>query len=193
MGFGRWFHRDREHAVLSDSIRSALATVTSDLQRHGIAHAVIGAVALAAHGFVRATTDADFLIAAEGAEHVHELMQSLGFTAVHRTDDVANYALQFFHVDFLTARRPYSRAMLKDATEANIAGVVTKIVRLEDLIGLKMQALANDPTRAQDRADIDTILASECALDLERVRSYYKVFDQEAELDAKLRTLRAGR
>ena len=62
---------------------------------------------------------------------------------------------------------------------------VTKVVVPEDLIGLKLQALANSPDRDQDRLDIKELLRlHRSRMDMTRVRDYFKIFGKEAELDA---------
>jgi predicted nucleotidyltransferase len=194
----RWFRAARgkprvNGRELSGSLRSAVAIVSTDLQAHHIEHALIGGVALSAHGVVRTTLGVDFLIAAEGADHVHQLMSSLGFETIHRSSDVGNYLLKNLRVDFLNAHREYTRAMLDRAMPVVIAGVSTKVVRGEDLVGLKVQALANDPTRAQDRADIENLLRTAQNLDLALVRKYFAIFGKEPELDAILAAHRSRR
>jgi hypothetical protein len=54
------------------------------------------------------------------------------------------------------------------------------------LIGLKLQALANDPTRRQDEADIQTLFSTASSLDVRLLRDYFRVFDREEDLDRLL-------
>jgi len=55
-----------------------------------------------------------------------------------------------------------------------------------DRIGLEVQSSTNNPARAtRDMADIERLLAN-AAVDLDRVRLYFRVFEREAELDALL-------
>jgi hypothetical protein len=44
---------------------SLAAAVSADLSTAGIAHAITGAVAMAAHGYVRATKDVDILVVSD--------------------------------------------------------------------------------------------------------------------------------
>ena len=55
-----------------------------------------------------------------------------------------------------------------------------RTLRPEDLVGLKVQALANDPGRErQDLADIDRLAQRFAAeMDWERVREYFALFDR---------------
>lgn len=63
-----------------------------------------------------------------------------------------------------------------------------KVVRPEDLIGLKVQSSSNDPSRYyQDMGDIEQILKRHhqgvIFLNMELVREYFKIFQREEELD----------
>ena len=118
-------------------------------------------------------------------------MQELGFHALHRSADAANYVAKeerLGHVDFLFARRPYSRSMLERATPHRLLGrVEIRVVQVEDLIGLKVQSSTNNPQRQRiDLDDIERLLAANSALDIERVREYFRLFDRESELDTLL-------
>jgi nucleotidyltransferase AbiEii toxin of type IV toxin-antitoxin system len=53
--------------------------VISALAEHGIEYAVCGGLAMAIHGFPRATVDIDLLIPAEAEERVYAAVEPLGF------------------------------------------------------------------------------------------------------------------
>ena len=55
--------------------------VISALAEHGIEYAVCGGLAMAVHGFPRATVDIDLLIRPEAEERVHAAVEPLGFRA----------------------------------------------------------------------------------------------------------------
>jgi hypothetical protein len=82
--------------------------------------------------------------------------------------------------------------MLARATSRAVTGdVQILVVDAADLIGLKVQASSNDPRRRlQDMADVQRLLAAAPELDLERVRSYFRLFDREKELDGMLEQIR---
>ena len=72
---------------LLDQIREALAAFRGG----ATTPALIGGLALAAHQVVRATQDVDFLVDADDADRLHEVIVGLGYTCIHRSEDVANY------------------------------------------------------------------------------------------------------
>ena len=118
-------------------------------------------------------------------------MSRRGYQVLHRSEDVGNYASDQgdgSRVGYIFARRPTSRAMLSRARPVSFGGRHdVRVVEVEDLIGLKVQAVANDPRRAH--ADIQRLLGSQPGLDLERVREYFRLFEREEELNRLLREL----
>jgi hypothetical protein len=57
----------------------------------------------------------------------------------------------------------------------------------EALIGLKLQAIANEPSRLQDEADIRALIAAAPrGLNERLLRDYFRLFERESELDRLL-------
>ena len=56
-----------------------LLDITSSLERNGIEYAVCGGLAMAIHGFARATMDIDLLIRAENLEKTYQVAATKGF------------------------------------------------------------------------------------------------------------------
>jgi hypothetical protein len=174
-------------------LRSVLIEIHTALREAGIDHALIGGLALAAHGAARATVDLDLLADGERADDLDRILLESGYDRLHRTENVANYASakpERGRVDILFARRERGRAMLARATPRSVLGQTLRVVDASDLIGLKVQSSSNDPTRRhRDLADIQALLRS-TEVDLERVREYFRLFDREKELEALLAGLR---
>lgn len=170
-------------------LRSVLRDLQAVFLAEGIDHALIGGLALAAHGAARATVDLDFLADGARADDVHRLLHARGYVAIHRSEHVANYVSEDAtrgRVDFLFTRGEYGRAMLARATPHLVLGRTLRVADAADLIGLKIQASSNDPARRrQDMADVEKLLRS-AGVDLGRVREYFRLFDRENELDALL-------
>jgi predicted nucleotidyltransferase len=136
----------------------------------------------------------DFLVDGDRADDVDLLMQARGYRALHRTPELGNYLsddAERGRVDYLFARRAHSRSMLERARPHTvIGGVDVPVVEPEDLIGLKVQAAANNERRHRaELVDIRRILEGCPDLDRERVREYFRLFELETELDQLLREL----
>ena len=170
-------------------LRNVLLEIHGDLRDARIEHALIGGLALAAHGAARATVDIDWLVEGERADDVDRIARGRGYGCLHRSTHAANYAADLparGRIDFLFARQAHGRAMLARASARAILGHPIRVVDASDLIGLKVQASANDPRRRHlDLADIARLLETG-EVDLARVREYFRIFDREKELDALL-------
>ena len=170
-------------------LRSVLLEIHRALQESGIAHALIGGLALAAHGAGRATNDLDLLAEGDRADEVDRILREHGYECLRRTEHVANYVAgtpDRGRVDFLFAQNAYGHAMLARAAHHGILGARIRVADAADLIGLKVQSSSNDPSRRYlDLADIDRLLRS-ATVDLARAREYFRLFDREKELDALL-------
>ncbi len=104
------------------------------------------------------------------------------------TENVSHYRhpeIAWGFLDILHAFRKFSLAMLERTHPLPIFGGTQQINVLEpeDIIGLKVQAVANDPLRrAQESIDIEALMARYGAsMDWERIREYYDLFDFGAE------------
>ncbi len=161
-----------------------VAEVLSAFQALSTPPALIGGLALAAHKVIRATRDVDFLVAENDAEQLHRDLVKLGYRCVHRSADAANYIRGDHGIDLLIARRPIAMALLDQATERVTPMGVVRVVGAEGLIGFKLQALTNDPTRANDLGDIRAVLRNNRgSLDMSEVRRYFRLFEKEELLD----------
>lgn len=185
---GRLCH---DSGMTSSRLGRQIADVAAALREAGVPFALIGGLALASHKVVRATQDVDLLVAAEQADAAEAALDTRGYRRVHRSDDAASYVRGDERVDFLYARRPAARRLLASAHElATVLGAL-RVVSAEGLIGFKLQALVNDPTRTQDLEDIRRLLrANHATLDTDEVRGYFALFDRESLLDELLREIR---
>lgn len=175
------------------NILETLTRIVDSFKQEGVDFALIGGLALQAQGVTRATTDVDALILVQDKDKVRNVMIQSGFRVFHESADVLTFmglATQSVRVDFLLAHRPYALAMLKRAEPKRfLDGSSIKVARPEDLIGLKIQATANDPTRRdQDMADIRSLIRVHgVRLDWGLIREYFGLFQAEPDLDRLLK------
>lgn len=149
--------------------------------------ALIGGLALAAHEVVRATRDVDFLVDADDADRLHETLLALGYRCAHRSADAANYQRGDEGLDLLYAHRPIARRLLADAEARETVMGTLRVVSAEGLIGFKLQALVNNPSRQRDLDDIRALLrAQRGRLNMQEVRGYFDLFERGELLDELL-------
>jgi predicted nucleotidyltransferase len=190
-----------EDAALAMNLKEILRTLTARLGERGVQYALSGGVALGTLGIFRFTNDLDFVVLAEAKKAVDEIMRALDYERQDfSTEEIVSYVSPlkvFGQVDFLLARRRYSRAMLQRARLVPLFDGELRVRTLlpEDVIGLKVQAIHNDPRNRVpvDAPDIQRILdRHRLTMDMARVREYFELFGKEALLDEWLADLERG-
>lgn len=139
----------------------------------------------------------DLLALSQDAVGIKDIMLKHGYELIHESDDILNFAGKKFElgrVDFLLAHRKYTLEMLRRAEEESIlAGKIkVKVLKIEDLIGLKIQASANDSNRLeQDTADIKSLIRDHRdIINMNIVREYFALFNRQNELDDIIRGMK---
>jgi len=159
-------------------------------KRENIDFALMGGFALQTAGVTRTTRDIDLLIMSQDAGKIKDMMLTHGYELIYESKDILNFTGKKFElgrVDFLLAYRKYATAMLKRAEEIPVmeGRFKIKVLKVEDLIGLKVQASSNDSGRLkQDMADIIALVKSSyLKLDMELLKEYFALFNRQEELN----------
>jgi hypothetical protein len=165
-------------------LEKVLEILISEFNKKDVHYAVIGAYALGLWGVPRATVDLDFLVHRDDMGKVEAIMRGLDYEKRYGSENVSQFVspLKIFgEVDFLHAFRQISTKMLGRAIEKVIFGgkLAVKVLCPEDIIGLKVQAIANDPQRKQRDFEDMKQLARECHEDLDWnvLAEYFTLFD----------------
>lgn len=161
-----------------------LKTLLAEFERHQIRYAAIGGFALGMLGAARTTMDLDFLVDADQLETLHAIMGNLGYARMAQTENVTRYShadAQWGALDFLHAfRRPSREILARAKAYAVFDGRVSiRVAGPEDVIGFKVQAIANNPKRRkQEEADIERLMeVHRDRVDWTRIQAYYDLFD----------------
>jgi len=172
-------------------------TVTSNLitaleQAH-VSYALIGGFAVSLWGYQRATVDMDFLVNRNDMEKVRQIVEEQGYRCIHTSENVTQFKSEDKNqgkLDFLHAFRPASLSMLERAASKTIfdGDHAIPVILPEDLIGLKVQAINNDPSRTPlDMADIEALMRILGAtMNWGQIKGYFELFGMQ-ETFAKLR------
>lgn len=157
-----------------------------------VRYALIGGFAMALHGIQRATIDLDFILMLEDLESADEILSSSGYNRVFKSENVSHYTSnqpELGRIDILHAFRGPSLSMLKRAERIEVTrNASLPVVQVEDLIGLKVQALRNDPIReTSDWADIQLLIEGasrgDRSLDWELIGDYLDLLGFSDKLD----------
>ena len=142
-----------------------LKSLITEFSRLKIRCAAIGGFALGVLGAPRQTMDLDFLVHRDDLEKLWGALTALGYTQVFQSENVSQYRhpeAAWGSVDFIHAFRKISLAMLDRAKDYPALGGKQSLrtAQPEDVIGLKVQAMFNDPERrAQEQNDIERLVA----------------------------------
>ena len=130
----------------------------------GIRHVVSGAIALAAHGFVRATRDIDLLVVVPSVRlpSVFEIIRRFGFSGEDRAlleslreHHVAELRSGPAAVEILIPAIPYHRTLVDRAVRFTVDGIEVPFISAEDAFILKMLW-----RRTKDLADAKALAAA---------------------------------
>ncbi len=171
----------------------SLPAIVSQFDAAGIRYALIGGLAMAARGVQRATLDADFILLLDDLERADAILNSLGYRREFHSENVSHYVAPdpaLGRIDLLHAFRRPALGMLDRAERLELLpGLPVPVVAIEDLVGLKIQAAANDPARHRsDWNDIEQLVEhagrNRIALDWELLADYLALFDLPHKLPA---------
>jgi len=150
-------------AALAD-LPDLAVRISAAMTAAGVPHAVSGAMAMAAHGFVRATRDIDVLVVVPALRipGVFALVRGFGFEGEDRAliealreRGVAELRSGPASVEILAPVLPYHHEVQLRAAVLDVAGTKVPFVTPEDLVVLKVLWL-----RDKDRADVRALLAA---------------------------------
>lgn len=163
--------------------KSVTEKLTAAFEAKGVLYGLIGGYAVSLWGLPRATVDLDFLVRRGDMTKVREIAESLGYRCIHSSDNVSQFDsddTNLGEIDFLHAFRPASMSMLErmEFKEIYDGKVRIPVIRPEDLIGLKVQAIANSPARmAIDLGDIEGLMQlCSNSMDWRRIEEYFALF-----------------
>jgi len=162
------------------------STLLKEFGKEKIRYAVIGGFALGFWGVTRATVDLDFLLLLEDADRADSILKKHGYAQVFRSENVARYQSESsVHgtIDIIFSFREISRSMLARSVEISFGEDLTLVTLIpEDIIGLKIQAIANDENRtARDKSDMHALLEARQKsgekIDWSLLQEYCALFD----------------
>ena len=181
------------------NFESSLHKLIGFLEKEPKSYAVIGGFALGLYGVARATMDLDFLINKCRADSLKDFMHKQKAQIIHESENVIQFRSPLGavgSVDFLYAFRAPSLEMLVRSKRHKIfqGQIVIKALIPEDLIGLKIQAMVNNPKRKlYDADDIRRLIeGNERSIEWKIIEKHFTLFGQQ-ELFKKLKDSYGGK
>jgi hypothetical protein len=161
--------------VVSPKIKAAAIAASKRLDELSIPHALIGGIAVGAHGAARATKDVDFLL------RQHDAFQGDMILSFREGIPIA---IDGVSIDYLTPEGNEFPELTAAALDAAVSSEGIRVVPLAALVLLKLQA-----GRRQDHEDVARLLAKA------RVESEVRQFLREnaPRLEAELDFALSGR
>lgn len=125
-------------------------------------YALIGAFAMQAYGYTRATRDIDFVVRGRSQEKIVSYLESIGFETLHRSKGYSNHLhpigpirIDFVYVDDMTAGKIFKETKLV----AIFKNITVPVVKAEHLLTMKLFAAKNAPERQlRELADIKELV-----------------------------------
>lgn len=170
--------------------KTVITILLNNFQKENIRYAVIGGFALGVLGIPRATVDLDFLVHRDDLPKIDRIMKINGYECRFKSENVSQYIspLKIFgEIDFLHAFRRISLGMLERAEEREIfeGSLKIRVLKPEDIIGLKIQAIANDEERKlREYMDIEALLDYyRQNLDWVLIEEYFSIFGEKEKFE----------
>jgi hypothetical protein len=144
-------------------VKDALRRIAKHLNDLGIAYAVVGGLALNAHGYRRFTEDVDVLVTLSDLKRIHQELEGRGYSRCYsRSKNLRDTELGV-KIEFLVAgefpgdRKPMPLAYPAPQDAAiEIDGI--RFVRLHTLVELKLAAGMTTPGRLRDLGDVQELI-----------------------------------
>ena len=149
--------------VGDDAVHRSLVRISAELERLRVPYAVVGGMALVAHGYARTTVDVDVLIPADDLARVHAGLARHGYQPPFAGSRDLRDADTGVRIEFVLAGefpgdgRPQAVAF---PHPADVAVVVEgmRFVALETLVELKLASGTTHPGRVRDLADVQELV-----------------------------------
>lgn len=168
------------------NFKNQIILLTEFFNREKLDYAIIGAFALHAYGYTRATRDVDFITRLEYQEKIINYLESQDFETINRTEAFSNhlYPAGSVRIDLLYVEGETADSIF-DSVEKKVLFDELKIpiVSPEHLVALKLFAASSDPQRKlKELADIKELIRIR-NIEPGKIEKYFKKYNLEKYFD----------
>lgn len=140
-------------------VQKALTRVTAKLDELSIPYAVVGGMALVAHGYNRTTVDVDLLVTSDSLKRIHEQLDGLGYLPPFSGSKQLRDTLTNVRIEFLVSGQFPGDGKPKPVAFPNPEAVATRIngiayISLPAIVELKLASGMSNVARAKDIGDV---------------------------------------
>jgi len=151
------------HFEEKNAVHDTLRRITSRLKALGIPYAVVGGMAMFAHGYRRFTDDVDLLVTRESMDRVLAELEGLGYVQPAGTKTKLRDTESGVRIEFLITGQFPGDGKTKPVsfpdpalTSIEIGGI--RVLGLPALIDLKLASGMTAPHRLKDLADVQELI-----------------------------------
>src|SRR5438094_2419406 len=144
-------------------VNESLRKIAKRLEELGIPYAVVGGLAIAAHGAKRMTDDVDVLVDSEGLKATHEALEGLGYVAPFRGSKQLRDTETSVRIEFLATGQYPGDGKPKPIAFPDPRKVVVEIEGIRDvglptLVELKLASGMTNSGRFRDLGDVQELI-----------------------------------
>ncbi len=149
----------------SDAVYKTLHSIAERLAALNVPYAVVGGMALVAHGYRRTTEDVDILVTPEGLKTIHEGLVGSGYRPLFEKSKNLRDTRTGVRIEFIITGQYPGDGRPKPVAFPDPATVAVDIddilyAALPTLIELKLASGMTNPGRLRDLADVQELIRS---------------------------------
>lgn len=166
MSFEQALRQGSEFFMKRDDVHATLIRLARRLDDAGIDYALIGGMALAAHGYRRFTSDVDVLTTREGLDAVHRELNGRGYLPAFQgarkalRDTTTNVQVEFITTGEYPGDGKPKPVCFPDPGVVAVQLDGYKVIALPSLIELKLASGLSAPHRIRDLADVQDLIST---------------------------------
>jgi hypothetical protein len=157
----------REAGRRRELVDETLDRIARRLAEEGIPYALIGGMALVAHGFVRFTNDVDLLTTREGLDRIHERLVGRGYRPAFEgarkklRDTQTGIDVEFITTGEFPGDGKPKAVVFPDPENASVDRDGRRVIALPKLIELKLASgLSAEHRTHRDLGDVESIISA---------------------------------
>jgi len=153
-----------DYFAMGGRLHETVRRLASRLEAAGIAYALLGAMALGRHGYVRMTDDVDVLLTGEGLERFRERLAGRGYVGTHPgatrsfRDTESGVRVEILVTGEYPGDGKPKAVAFPDPRAAATEVEGLRVLTLPRLVELKLASGMSAPHRLRDLADVQEII-----------------------------------